>query len=390
LLRRGFLDHGCHVKNDTLALARELISRRSVTPEDGGCQDLLGARLAAAGFSIDPMPRGSVVNLWARHGDKAPVVCFAGHTDVVPPGPLTQWIQDPFLPTERDGRLYGRGAADMKTSVAAFTVAAERFVAANPDHAGSIAIMLTSDEEGDAIDGTVRVVEALSARGEGIDYAIVGEPTCVTRFGDTIKNGRRGSLSGTLHVKGMQGHIAYPHLAKNPVHIAMPALAELGSMVWDQGNEHFPPTAWQISNIRAGTGATNIIPGELSVLFNFRFGTASDAPGLQRRVHEVLDRHGLDYELKWTLGAQPFLTKPGRLLGAVAGAVREVTGVEPEVSTTGGTSDGRFIVVVAKELVEFGPLNDSIHKLNEYVALEDIEPLTRIYERILEQLLLPA
>ncbi len=376
--------------NATLALARELISRRSVTPEDGGCQALLSTRLAAAGFQIDHIARGGVVNLWARHGSAAPVVCFAGHTDVVPPGPLTQWINDPFSPEERDGRLYGRGAADMKTSVAAFTVAAERFVAEHPNHAGSIAILLTSDEEGDAIDGTVRVIETLTERGEGIDYAIVGEPTCVTRFGDTIKNGRRGSLSGTLHIKGVQGHIAYPHLAKNPIHLAMPALAELGEVGWDQGNAHFPPTSWQISNIRAGTGASNVIPGELTVLFNFRFSTASTAEALQIRVHEILDRHGLQYDLKWTLGARPFLTVAGPLLKAAILAVSEVTGVEAEVSTTGGTSDGRFIAVVAKEVIEFGPLNDSIHKLNEYVEIADIEPLTRIYGRILEKLLLPA
>ena len=376
--------------NATLALARELISRRSVTPEDGGCQALLSTRLAAAGFQIDHIPRGGVVNLWARHGSAAPVVCFAGHTDVVPPGPLTQWINDPFSPEERDGRLYGRGAADMKTSVAAFTVAAERFIAEHPNHAGSIAILLTSDEEGDAIDGTVRVIETLTKRGEGIDYAIVGEPTCVSRFGDTIKNGRRGSLSGTLHIKGVQGHIAYPHLAKNPIHLAMPALAELGEVSWDQGNAHFPPTSWQISNIRAGTGASNVIPGELTVLFNFRFSTASTAEALQIRVHEILDRHGLQYELKWTLGARPFLTVAGPLLKAAIHAVSEVTGVEAEVSTTGGTSDGRFIAVVAKEVIEFGPLNDSIHKLNEYVEIADIEPLTRIYGRILEKLLLAA
>lgn len=376
--------------NATLALARELISRRSVTPEDGGCQALLSTRLAAAGFQVDHIPRGGVVNLWARHGSAAPVVCFAGHTDVVPPGPLTQWINDPFSPEERDGRLYGRGAADMKTSVAAFTVAAERFVAEHPNHAGSIAILLTSDEEGDAIDGTVRVIETLTERGEGIDYAIVGEPTCVSRFGDTIKNGRRGSLSGTLHIKGVQGHIAYPHLAKNPIHLAMPALAELGEVSWDQGNAHFPPTSWQISNIRAGTGASNVIPGDLTVLFNFRFSTASTAEALQIRVHEILDRHGLQYELKWTLGARPFLTVAGPLLKAAIHAVSEVTGVEAEVSTTGGTSDGRFIAVVAKEVIEFGPLNDSIHKLNEYVEIADIEPLTRIYGRILEKLLLAA
>lgn len=373
---------------ETLTLAKRLIERRSLTPEDGGCQELLASRLEACGFAVERMPRGSVLNLWARRGKGSPHVCFAGHTDVVPPGPLNQWLQDPFSPLERDGRLYGRGAADMKTSVAAFVVAAERFVAARPGHPGSISLLLTSDEEGEAVDGTVKVVEALEARGEKLDFCIVGEPTCVARLGDTVKNGRRGSLSATLRVKGIQGHVAYPHLARNPVHDAAPALAELASMTWDAGNEHFPPTTWQISNIRAGTGATNVIPGELSVLFNFRFSTASTVEKLQKRAHEVLDRHRLDYDIRWTVSALPYLTAKGKLLDAAKSAIREVAGIEPDVSTTGGTSDGRFIAAIAPEVIEFGPLNESIHKLNEYIALADIEPLTRIYGGMLEKLLL--
>jgi succinyl-diaminopimelate desuccinylase len=373
---------------DTLGLAKQLIMRRSVTPEDGGCQELLAQRLQASGFTVERMPRGSVLNLWARRGGGSPHVCLAGHTDVVPPGPLTQWLHDPFSPFERDGRLYGRGAADMKTSVAAFVVAAERFIAAHPDHPGSISLLLTSDEEGDAVDGTVRVVEALAARNETLDYCVVGEPTCAARLGDTVKNGRRGSLSGTLRVKGIQGHVAYPHLARNPVHDAAPALAELAAIRWDEGNEFFPPTTWQISNIRAGTGATNVIPGELTVLFNLRFSTASTVQELKRRIHEVLDRHGLEYDLDWTVGALPYFTAPGRLLDAAREAIREVAGVDADVSTTGGTSDGRFIAAIAPEVIEFGPLNESIHKLNEYIPLADIEPLTRIYARLLEKLLL--
>jgi succinyl-diaminopimelate desuccinylase len=374
----------------TLALAKQLIERRSVTPEDGGCQELIASRLERCGFSVERMPRGSVLNLWARRGSGSPHLCFAGHTDVVPPGPLNQWLHDPFVPEERDGRLYGRGAADMKTSVAAFVVAIERFVSAQPRHPGSISVMLTSDEEGDAVDGTVKVVEALEARGERLDYCVVGEPTCVSRLGDTVKNGRRGSLSATLRVKGIQGHVAYPHLARNPVHQAAPALAELAATRWDEGNAHFPPTTWQISNIRAGTGATNVIPAELTVLFNFRFSTASTVDGLKRRVHELLDRHGLEYDIQWIVGALPFLTEKGRLLEAALSTIREVAGIEPEVSTTGGTSDGRFIIAIAPEVIEFGPLNESIHKLNEYVPLADVEPLTAIYTGLLEKLLLRA
>jgi succinyl-diaminopimelate desuccinylase len=373
--------------SDTLELARELISRRSVTPEDGGCQDLIAARLAAIGFRVEPVRCGEVTNLWARRGSGAPLVCFAGHTDVVPTGPLAQWRSDPFIPTERDGILYGRGAADMKTSLAAFVTAIEGFVAERPDHRGSIALLLTSDEEGPAVDGTVRVVDRLRARGETIDYCIVGEPTSVSQLGDTVKNGRRGSLSATLRIKGLQGHVAYPHLARNPVHLAAPALAELAATEWDRGNEYFPPTTWQISNVRAGTGATNVIPGEMEVLFNFRFSTASTPDSLEQRVQSVLDRHALDYEIEWTLGAKPFLTPRGTLVSMLAEAIGEVTGVAPEVSTTGGTSDGRFLAEISREVVEFGPVNESIHKVNEHVAVASIEPLRRIYLGALRRLL---
>ncbi len=372
---------------ETLELARALIARRSVTPEDGGCQALIGERLRALGFVLEPLASGGVTNLWARRGRAAPLVCFAGHTDVVPPGPLAHWRSDPFVPTERDGRLYGRGAADMKTSLAAFVTATERFLAARPDAPGSIAFLLTSDEEGDATDGTVKVVDRLEARGERIDYCIVGEPTCVERLGDTVKNGRRGSLGGRLVVKGVQGHIAYPHLARNPIHLAAPALAELAATEWDRGNEYFPPTTWQVSNLRAGTGAVNVVPGELEVLFNFRFSTASTAEGLQERVRAILDRHALEYELAWSLSAQPFLTPRGTLVAALSAAIRAVTGVTAEVSTTGGTSDGRFIARICAQIVEFGPVNASIHKLDEHVALDALEPLSAIYQRSLEQLL---
>lgn len=371
-----------------LALAKELISRRSISPEDGGCQGLLAQRLQSAGFIVEHMAHGKVVNFWARRGTHSPTICFAGHTDVVPPGPLTQWLRDPFEPFEQDGKLYGRGAADMKSSIAAMVVAAEQFVSRHPDHRGSIAFLLTSDEEADAVDGTVKVVEALTKRGETLDYCVVGEPTCESRFGDTVKIGRRGSLHGRLRVKGIQGHVAYPHLARNPVHQAMPALAEVASITWDKGNEAFPPTTWQISNAHGGTGAANVIPGEFIVLFNFRFGTVSTVEGLKQRVHEILDRHGLEYELHWTLGASPFLTTKGALVDAACAAIKQVTGIDAATTTTGGTSDGRFIVAVAREVVEFGPLNDSIHKLNEYIHLSSFEPLTRVYENILERLLL--
>ncbi len=373
-----------------LALARELISRQSVSPEDGGCQSLIAQRLQNIGFVVEPMPHGKVVNFWARRGTESPTLCFAGHTDVVPPGPLTQWLHDPFKPFERDGKLYGRGAADMKSSLAAMVVATEHFVFRHPEHPGSIAFLLTSDEEADAVEGTVKVVEALSGRGEKLDYCVVGEPTCESNLGDTIKNGRRGSLLGRLRVKGIQGHVAYPHLARNPVHQALPALAELASTTWDEGNEYFPPTTWQISNAHGGTGATNVIPGEFSVIFNFRFSTASTEEGLKQRVHKILDRHGLEYDLHWTLSASPFLTPKGALVDAACAAIKQVTQVDAAITTTGGTSDGRFIVAIAKEIIEFGPLNDSIHKLNEYIPLSSFEPLTLIYENILERLLLRA
>ncbi|MBS0354352.1 MAG: succinyl-diaminopimelate desuccinylase [Proteobacteria bacterium] len=371
----------------TQALTRELIARPSVTPQDSGCLELIAARLAPLGFVCERIDGGGVSNLWARRGTQNPLVVFAGHTDVVPTGPLAEWHSDPFVPTERDGFLYGRGAADMKSSLAAFVTAIEAFVAAHPDHAGSIALLLTSDEEGDATHGTTLVVETLRARGETLDYCIVGEPTSVDTLGDTIKNGRRGSLSGKLTVKGVQGHIAYPHLAKNPIHLAAPALAELASVTWDEGNEYFPPTSWQMSNIKAGTGATNVIPGALEVLFNFRFATVHTADDLKAKVHAILDRHGLDYDLAWTLGGKPFLTPRGSLVTALSGAIRDTVGLETELSTTGGTSDGRFIADICPQVVEFGPVNATIHKLNECIAVDAIEPLSAIYRRTLENLL---
>jgi succinyl-diaminopimelate desuccinylase len=372
---------------DTLELARALIARRSVTPDDGGCQTLLGERLKRLGFALEPLESNGVTNLWARRGTGAPIVCLAGHTDVVPTGPLDQWQSDPFVPTERDGQLYGRGAADMKTSLAAFVTAIEGFLAGHPDPRGSIALLITSDEEGVATDGTVKVVDRLDARGERIDYCIVGEPTCVDRLGDTVKNGRRGSLGGRLIVKGLQGHVAYPHLGRNPVHLFAPALAELSAIEWDRGNEYFPPTTWQVSNIHAGTGAANVIPGELEVLFNFRFSTASTADGLAARMREILDRHRLDYELEWSLSGNPFLTPRGKLVDTMVAAIREVIGVAADVSTTGGTSDGRFITRICPQVVEFGPVNMSIHRLNEHVALDAVEPLRAVYQRVLEKLL---
>jgi succinyl-diaminopimelate desuccinylase len=371
----------------TLQLARELIARRSVTPEDGGCQRILGERLGRVGFALEPVRRGEVSNLWARRGDARPLLCFVGHTDVVPTGPLEKWESDPFVPTERDGKLFGRGAADMKTSIAAFVVAVEQFVAKHPSHKGSIALLITSDEEGPAVDGTLKVVELLKGRGERIDYCLVGEPTCVSKLGDTIKNGRRGSLSGTLRVKGVQGHIAYPHLAKNPVHLFAPALVELAATEWDRGNEYFPPTTWQISNIHGGTGATNIIPGEVEIMFNFRFSTASTPEGLKQRVHSILDRHGLDYGLEWSLSGVPYLTPRGTLVETLSAAIRDVTGTIPGISTTGGTSDGRFIAEICPEVVEFGPVTTSIHKINEHVDLAATDALRDIYLGLLKRLL---
>lgn len=373
--------------NSALELTRELIARKSVSPADGGCQALLAARLARAGFRCEDASAGGVTNLWARRGDARPLFCFAGHTDVVPPGPLELWHSDPFVPVERDGRLYGRGAADMKSSIAAFVVALEQFVAERPRHAGSIALLITSDEEGAAVDGTVRVVERLKARGETIDYCIVGEPSCARALGDTVRNGRRGSLSGRLTVRGVQGHIAYPQQAKNPIHELAPALAELAAIRWDDGNESFPPTAWQVSNIHAGTGVTNVIPGSLELDFNFRYSTASTEQSLKERLESVLRKHRLDYALEWTLGGRPFLARPGRLLEAVSQAIKTHAGRVPALSTSGGTSDGRFIIDICPEVVEFGPVNASIHKLDEHIELADLAQLPKIYLDTLRALL---
>jgi succinyl-diaminopimelate desuccinylase len=373
--------------NDTLALAQTLIARRSLTPADEGCQDILIERLQKLGFNIEKMCFGEVDNFWARRGTASPILCFAGHTDVVPTGPLEQWESDPFTPTIRDERLFGRGAADMKTSLAAFITAIEAFVAEHSNHKGSIALLITSDEEGPAIDGTVKVVETLKARGELLDYCIVGEPTCTNELGDTIKNGRRGSLSGNLTIKGIQGHIAYPHLAKNPIHLAAPAIAELAQKKWDDGNEYFPPTSWHISNINGGTGATNVIPGTLNMLFNFRFSTASTVESLQTSVHEILNQHGLDYDLQWELSGKPFLTPKAELANAMRDAISKITSIEPQLSTSGGTSDGRFIADICAQVVEFGPCNATIHKLNENVALKEIEKLSEIYQLTMKNLL---
>jgi len=377
----------------TLALAEQLIARRSVTPDDAGCQALIRERLAPLGFAFESIVSGPtdarVTNLWAlRRGASAAGrrLAFAGHTDVVPTGPLSQWRSDPFVPTHRDGRLYGRGACDMKTSLAAMVVAVEEFVAARPGHAGSIAFLLTSDEEGPAVDGTVKVCQWLAAQGTTLDYCIVGEPTSVARLGDMIKNGRRGSLSGKLTIKGVQGHIAYPHLAKNPIHMAAPALAELVRTEWDGGNRYFPPTTCQMSNIHGGTGATNVIPGEMVVDFNFRFSTESTPQSLKDRVHALLERHGLLYELDWTLGGEPFLTPAGELSEALGAAIRAHAGICTEMSTTGGTSDGRFIARICPQVIEFGPVNQSIHKIDEWVEVASLEPLKDIYRETLEKL----
>ncbi|WP_026432608.1 succinyl-diaminopimelate desuccinylase [Paracidovorax oryzae] len=379
----------------TLILAEQLISRPSITPEDAGCLELLAERLAPLGFTCERMDSGPdsfrVSNLWARRaaaGGTTPArtLVFAGHTDVVPTGPLEQWSSPPFTPSHREGRLYGRGASDMKTSIAAFVVAVEEFLSATPEPAIALAFLLTSDEEGPSVDGTKVVVEQLSARGETLDWCIVGEPTSVRKTGDMIKNGRRGTLSGKLTVRGIQGHIAYPQLARNPIHQALPALAELAATEWDRGNDYFPPTSWQISNIHGGTGATNVIPGTVVVDFNFRFCTESTAEGLKTRVHNLLDRHGLEYDLTWTLGGQPFLTTPGELVAAVQQAITQETGITTELSTTGGTSDGRFIARVCPQVIELGPPNATIHKIDEHVVVADVEPLKNIYRRTLERL----
>ncbi len=374
----------------TLALTEALIARASVTPDDQHCQRLLIERLSAIGFACETIESNGVTNLWALRRGTAGVdgklLVFAGHTDVVPTGPLEQWTSPPFEPTHRDGKLYGRGAADMKTSIAGFVVASEEFVAAHPAHRGSLALLITSDEEGPATDGTVKVVEALNARGVRLDYCVVGEPTSNATLGDMVKNGRRGSMSGKLTVKGVQGHIAYPHLAKNPVHLLAPALAELVAQRWDDGNAYFPPTTWQVSNIHSGTGAANIIPGHAELMFNFRFSTASTVEGLQSRVHGILDKHGIDYDLKWTVSGLPFLTPRGDLSNALEQAIRDETGVTAELSTTGGTSDGRFIARICEQVVEFGPPNASIHKIDEHIDVAFIEPLKNVYRRVLELL----
>lgn len=382
---------------DTLDLTRELLRRPSVTPNDEGCQSLLEARLKPLGFACETLMRGpesfKVQNLWAKYtaplqsnGQPAPLLVFAGHTDVVPTGPRDQWTHDPFTPTERDGKLYGRGASDMKTSIAAWTVAVEAFRQLHPQAPLSLGYLITSDEEGPSVDGTVIVCQALKERGEKLDYCIVGEPTSTQRTGDMAKNGRRGTLSGRLTVKGVQGHVAYPHLARNPIHLFAPALAELTQIEWDKGNDHFPPTTWQVSNIHAGTGATNVIPGEAVVDFNFRFSTESSPESLQARVMSVLNHHQLDFHIAWTLDGLPFLTVPGTLFDAVKHAVLDVTGVQTQMSTTGGTSDGRFIAQICPQVIELGPPNASIHKIDEHIKLTDIAPLTQIYLRLMEHL----
>ena len=373
----------------TLDLARQIMARPSVTPDDAGCCDLFAERLQSLGFRCEFINRNGVTNLWARRGSTQPLFVFAGHTDVVPTGPLEQWTTPPFAPEIRDGMLFGRGAADMKSSLAAMLTATEAFVAASPDHPGSIAFLLTSDEEGDATDGTVAVVETLKARGERIDFCIIGEPTSVETLGDMIKNGRRGSLSGVLTVKGIQCHIAYPEKGRNPIHEAAPALAELSATAWDSGNEYYQPTTWQISNIHGGTGATNVVPGSVEIKFNFRFSTASTPESLQQRLCAILDRHRLDYEIKWTLGARPFLTGRGPLADAAATAIREVCGIDTELSTTGGTSDGRFIAEICGQLLEVGPVNATSHKIDECIAVDALPRLSAIYTRILEQILRP-
>ncbi len=378
----------CH---DTLRLAEQLISRPSVTPDDAGCLDLISEALKPLGFVCEFMDSGPdtfrVRNLWAkRAGTSGQTLAFAGHTDVVPTGPLAQWNSDPFTPTHKEGKLFGRGASDMKTSLAAMVVAVQEFLATHPNPALGIAFLLTSDEEGPALDGTVVVCEKLQARGDAPQFCIVGEPTSVQQTGDMIKNGRRGTLSGKLTVKGVQGHIAYPHLADNPIHRLAPALADLVAIRWDEGNAFFPPTSWQVSNIHAGTGASNVIPGDCVVDFNFRFCTESTPESLQQRLQAVLDQHGLKYELKWTLGGRPFLTTPGTLVKAIEQAITDETGLKTELSTTGGTSDGRFIAQICPQVIEFGPPNATIHKVNEHVALSDIAPLKNIYRRTLEQL----
>ncbi|QYJ99402.1 succinyl-diaminopimelate desuccinylase [Shewanella alkalitolerans] len=375
------------MSQDVLTLAQDLIARASVTPLDEGCQPLMAKRLAAKGFNIEPMVFEDTTNMWARRGDKGPLFCFAGHTDVVPVGDLNRWHTPPFEPVVIDGYLHGRGAADMKGSLAAMVVATERFVDKHPDHNGSIAFLITSDEEGPFINGTTRVIDTLEARNEKITWSLVGEPSSTHKLGDIVKNGRRGSLTGNLTVKGIQGHVAYPHLADNPIHKAAPALDELARMKWDNGNEFFPPTSFQIANINGGTGASNVIPGSLEVMFNFRYSTEVTAEILIQRVLNILDAHGLDYEISWIFNGLPFLTDAGPLLDATREAIYEITGTETDPQTSGGTSDGRFIAPTGAQVIELGPVNATIHKVNECVKVEDIEQLAKVYERILEKLL---
>lgn len=371
----------------TLALTEDLIRRDSVTPEDKGCQQLLADRLAAIGFDIEHLRFGDTANIWARRGTESPVFAFAGHTDVVPTGPVEKWSSDPFKPEIRDGLLYGRGTADMKGSIAAFVTACERFVVAHPDHSGSIAFLITSDEEGPATDGTVKVIETLEARGEKIDWCIVGEPTSTTKLGDVVKNGRRGSLNGRLTVKGKQGHIAYPHLAKNPIHLLSPALTELCAVEWDKGNDDFPPTSFQVSNLNSGTGVTNVIPGTADIVFNFRYSTEVTHEQLQQGVESILTKHGLDYDLSWELSGKPFRTASGALVDAVKIAIETVAGYETELSTSGGTSDGRFIAPTGAQVIELGPLNATIHQIDECVSVADLDTLSDVYNQVLIELL---
>lgn len=370
-----------------IALAKALIERPSVTPEDAGCQTLMIERLKALGFNIEPMIFEDTTNLWARKGTEAPLMVFAGHTDVVPPGDHSQWQSAPFTPEIRDGYLYGRGAADMKGSLACMVVAVERFLAETPNHKGSIAFLITSDEEGPFINGTTRVVDTLEARHEKMDYCIVGEPSSTAQIGDVIKNGRRGSITGDLTVQGVQGHVAYPHLAKNPIHSALAALDELAQKVWDQGNAYFPPTSFQIANIQSGTGASNVIPGEMQVQFNFRFSTELTAEQIRQQTQAILDKHDVNYDLKWTLSGHPFLTDKGTLLDAVVTSVEQITQRTPQLLTTGGTSDGRFIAQTGAQVIELGPINATIHKVDECVNVADLEILTDIYQRVLDNLL---
>jgi succinyl-diaminopimelate desuccinylase len=375
------------MNSNTLDLAIDLLSKDSVTPDDKGCQQLICERLGKLGFRCETMQFGDVTNLWARRGSDGPVLAFAGHTDVVPTGPLDRWHSDPFTPTIRDGYLYARGAADMKSSIACMITACERFIASHPDHSGSIAFLITSDEEGPAINGTVKVIETLQQRGEKIDWCLVGEPSSTHTVGDVVKNGRRGSIGARLTVRGIQGHVAYPHLADNPVHRVVPALAELARTEWDQGNEFFPPTTFQISNIHAGTGATNVIPGEVVIDFNLRFSTCLTAEAIQQQVKQILESHSLNYDIEWTLSGQPFLTSEGALVEAAQQAIMEVTGQHTELSTAGGTSDGRFIAPTGAQVLELGPVNESIHKINENIRLDAIDTLSEIYEKILRNLL---